>query len=365
LAAVNHALAQKWGARAAESIRRLTVLEPDTDLPMRWRSALERLQAQGTHLERSRFQPAPQAATDLGAMQRTLLGQGAGAIPLVSGDGSLGLLRSGGVIVAAEATAAWLAALRERVRDASIVVVNADPVLDDALARHGMPTTGSASSGVPPAMAVLPLALSLLWHPRDAARARELLLVPDGPVPFAVARALVAALDSWPAVGSPAWEWRLARALDGRADEEAVRLVLQVLFGPESVTRDGQPALPATPLPHGTPCPPDRLWALLDQLAAWWTGALADGAANAEGVWAQVGRQLASFRLLTTSALSFGASRAPGWSAPELMRLAEAAATDAERGASASARRPAQAGLSVVRGGTSQTPRKARRAKSA
>ena len=210
---------------------------------------------------------------------------------------------------------------------------------------------------------MLALALALLWYPRDAARARELLQVPGGPVPYGVALSLVAALDSWPAVGSPSWEWRLARALAARDDARQVVARLAVLFGPESVAAPdevgGAMAAPGevggVPLRHGANCPPERLWALLDVLDRWChESSEADGAAP-EGVWAQVRRQLMSFRLLAGSALEFNqagsagpGSAGPGWRAPDLMRLADAATADARGSASVGPRRPAQAGLSVV-----------------
>lgn len=130
---------------------------------------------------------------------------------------ALQLIRPYGPLVAADAVAQALAATRST----PTLIVGGDAVLDAALRRHGLPTTGAASEPQDNALGeLLPLVVELGLSPADPARAMELLTLPASPIRPAVARRLVRALQQWPAVGSPAWHEQLAHATESFSPEE-------------------------------------------------------------------------------------------------------------------------------------------------
>jgi hypothetical protein len=102
------------------------------------------------------------------------------------------------------------------------VIISADPVLDAAFARHGLPTLGPRYEQADDAMfQLLPLVLEMGWAPQDPQRAYELLLLHPSIVPGDAAIPLRAALKDWPAVGSEAWDEAMRFAIAGIADPEA------------------------------------------------------------------------------------------------------------------------------------------------
>jgi len=210
-------------------IERLVLIESPASLPWLWREVLDALEHRGTHIEVR--EPTPVAAR--GDLQRVRLGQAP------RGDGAIQLLRCAGPRVAADAVAAWLAA-QDDWRDT--VIIGGDAVLDHALRRHGLPTTGRHEAGDRPVAQALRLTLALGWRPADPQRAYELLTLPGGPVPAALARPLLHALHVWPAVDSDAWRRATAEGLASILDAERRRRVeqrLQTLF--EVQTEDAYP----------------------------------------------------------------------------------------------------------------------------
>lgn len=200
----------------AERLRAILESNPEVDL--------EVLSLPATRLERQLLERlagwprAPKEATspgDLGAARR-------GAFEPAR-DGTLQLLRPPGPLRAAEELAAWLAA---QPSPEGTVVVTPQPVLDAALRRHGLPTTGAREAGGTAALLqALPLVLACGWDPPDPERALELLTLGVGPIRPRVARELVKALHEWPAVGSEAWNAALegedvAGFLHGEVDRQ-------------------------------------------------------------------------------------------------------------------------------------------------
>jgi hypothetical protein len=222
LLAVESALA----VRSAE-VAELRLLAEAASFPPAWRRLFDALARQGTRIEWMPLVTSP-ASGDLAAARQP------GFVP--TGDGSLQLVRPAGPLEAAEALAAWLAA--QESLDGT-VVISPEPVLDAALRRHGLPTTGAAATVADDALLpVVPLTLALGLDPADPQQALDLLLLPVGPVPKSVAGALAEALHDEPAVGSPKWTAALERALERIEDEKRRKTLserLEQLFRPGAV----------------------------------------------------------------------------------------------------------------------------------
>lgn len=116
---------------------------------------------------------------------------------------------------AAELLAAWLV---DHPAERRTVVVEAEAAtLRAALRRRGLPgIDGARPSRHRPDLQLLPLRLGLAFRPQDPRRALELLMLPRPPLPWAVRRRLIDALNEAPGIGGPAWN----AAAEG--DEEAV-----------------------------------------------------------------------------------------------------------------------------------------------
>ena len=208
-------------------IAELLLLSAIETFPAAWRRLFTALQGRGTRVENLDVSPAP-ARGDLGAARAP------GFSP--SGDGWLQLVRPAGPMEAAESIAAWVAAQGSL---DETVVISPEPVLDAALRRHGLPTTGAAARHADDALLpVVPLVLALGLDPADPQQALDLLLLPVGPVPKSVAGPLARALHEQPAVGGLKWEAALESAL-GRIEDEKRRASLAerlaVLFRPGAV----------------------------------------------------------------------------------------------------------------------------------
>jgi hypothetical protein len=138
---------------------------------------------------------------------------------------------------AAEEVAAWLAVRAEDDFEGT-VVVGGDPLLDAALHRHGLPTTGAPYARPDSSLLqLLPLVIEMAWDPPDPQRAFELLSLRPSPVPWEVAWPLREALRAWPALDSDSWRIALAEGLERIGDEvrrERVRERLTKLFHPEA-----------------------------------------------------------------------------------------------------------------------------------
>jgi hypothetical protein len=208
------------------------------------------------------------------------------------------------------------------------LVIGADPVLDAALRRHGLPTTGTATRPRDNALLqVLPLTLALGWTPADPQRAIELLTLPASPVPRGIARGLARALHEQPAIDSDAWRTALAAGLAAieRTDDRArLRERLAILFGP-SVQR-------------GARYPAAEILRRLELLDAWMRGR-ASVEQTDPASWTAAARACAALRELVEQ------SEVDGLSAPELERFVEEA-LDIDAPLEAF---PTQAGLAAVR----------------
>lgn len=225
----------RWIAEAARKresgVEELRLLTPRAEYEPLWRAVFDALEASGTRITEWSLAPAP-AQGDLSAARSK------GFVP--KADGSLLLLRPPGPLQAAEEVAGWLASLpAEELR--RTVIVGRDPMLDEALHRHGLPTLGAEYEVVDDAMLqLLPLVLELVWDPVDPQRAFELLLLHPTLVPGMSASELRGALREWPTVGSEDWDHVMGRALGAIGDAERREVVadrMRTLWTPEC-TRD-------------------------------------------------------------------------------------------------------------------------------
>jgi ATP-dependent helicase/nuclease subunit B len=255
-----------------------------------WRKLFEALERVGVRCALKELEAAP-ASGDL-KLARTS--------PFVpKADGSLQLLRPEGPLQAADEVAAWLAALPSL---ESTVVIGADPVLDWALRRHGLPTVGcSGKVDDNVLLQVLPLALACLWSPPDPQRVLELLMLPVGPLRKDVAIRLARALQEWPAVGSDDWVRALDEALSKLETDEERSKVKEVLDS----------LLPLEGTAHGEPIPVDRIRARAGFVQNWISRHVAAMADAVTDEWLQATRQVSTFReILEASGLqSFSASQ--------------------------------------------------------
>jgi hypothetical protein len=310
IVAVADALARR-GADVAE----LVLVEPTDDLAPAWRVVVDRLARHGTRITPTVLAPAD-ARGDLARAQLLSFAP--------AGDGTLQLLRPHGPLRAAEEVAAWLAARAGADGLAKTVVIGADPVLDAAFRRHGLPTTGSGRPARDNALLqILPLVLALGWSPPDPQRALELLTLSDGPVPRGLAWRLARALHQRPAVDSDPWRDALAEGLaayESAEDRTRLQTRLAVLFG-ASVAR-------------GAKYPANEVRRRLDVLDAWVRGRMAIATTDEAG-WNALLHAALNLRALVD------ASRLDGLEAPELERFLD----EALDGDPPLAAFPAEAGL--------------------
>jgi hypothetical protein len=304
--------------RHSPSIEEVAHFASLDELAPLWRRVFDLLARNGTSLRLLDLPPVPAAERDLHAARA----RSSDFAP--RGDGSLQLLRPYGPLAAAEEVAAWLAAQPSL---EGALIVAADGVLDAALRRYGLPTTGAV---LPPRenllLQILPLVLDLGWHPADPQRALQLLTLPTGPVPRSLARGLARALHEWPAVDSDEWRRELVQGLTELPDERRARVAsrLETIF---AAAGDRPRSYPASEIQRRT-----------DALEAWARASQAVAASGEQERWLPPLEQMAKLRrLLALSGLA-------ELSAAQLQWFVEAATESVV----SAPPRPAQAGLATV-----------------
>lgn len=302
--------------RRGAGIARLTLLAPPDEFEPLWQQVIAALVRRGTSLAHESL--APMAASGDLAHARA-----ADFAP--TGDGSLVLLRPPGPLQAAEEVAAWLASLGDDVLGRT-VVIGAQPALDDALHRHGLPTLGISYAHPDSAMLqLLPLVLDMAWQPQDPQRAFELLSLKPSLVPPEVAWPLRGALREWPAVGSDAWNEALADGLSAIPDSDR-----------QARTTDRMKLLWSAPVARGGMYPAEVATARVEMLRSWLAGHMqsSDPPTDARAALAQCG----VFRALLSG------SQLEALTHAQLHRMVD----EATRSVSAAAPHVSQAGLSHV-----------------
>lgn len=213
------------------------------------------------------------------------------------------------LIDGAEVGASWLATKGSR------VVVGREPLLDDALARAGLPTLGqSHSASDDPALAVLPAVVALGFDADHPALAQRLLRLPQSPIHGHYRARLLAALTDWPSTTSVAWHDALARAEGKLTDDERgpARGALDDIFNPDLGVN-----------------------ARIALVEGWADGRV--GASASSAAWARVVEQCRLLRRLLVTA-------GPGLGPLDVLRLVDVATEEV----GAAAVHPAEAGISHV-----------------
>lgn len=225
--------------RRSAHVDEVRLLAPAEEFDLLWRRIFAALERRGTRIESTPL-AAASAEGDLAHARAIKFDP--------QGDGSLLLLRPAGPLQAAEEVAAWLAA-RGADELGQTVVIGADPLLDGALRRHGLPTLGTsyaASDGA--LLQILPLVLEMAWQPQDPQRAFELLSLRPSLVPAEIAYPLRKALREWPAVDSDMWRESMAEGLAKIVETERrarVEARLALLWRAEVVRGAAFPAVVA------------------------------------------------------------------------------------------------------------------------
>ncbi|MEI6809179.1 MAG: hypothetical protein WCN95_10705, partial [bacterium] len=135
-----------------ESISRYAPLD---DLPGLWIAVFAALKARGTAVLDIKVVVAPAKGNLLAAREK-------GFSPAIRDD-SLQFLDTPGPLDAAERVAAWIAGLDD---PSGVLIIGGDSVLDTALRRYGLPTTGGSNTTPDDTLLqVLPLVLAAGWSP--------------------------------------------------------------------------------------------------------------------------------------------------------------------------------------------------------
>jgi ATP-dependent helicase/nuclease subunit B len=236
------------------------LLEPMTVWPGAWRRVFERMRRGGSRVDFTtpELKGAP-PGTDLHGAQLALRRKGKekpAAQQKLSGDGTLIDARAPTSWELGEATAALLRVLvpTDRARKILVVRVGDTAPLDAALVAQGLRSQGlTTSSSLRPAQQLLPLALSMLFLPRDVFRALELLSLPLSPIPWRARRAMLGALGEAAGIGGRRW----VEALDGLEPGDRARVATWI--EPPGV-------------PRGEGAPRDLLLEVVDRLRIWAAG---------------------------------------------------------------------------------------------
>lgn len=190
-------------------VGRIELIEPRALLPRGLARLIDALEANGAAIVELPV-PLGQTHGDLGGIQAMMRG---GEKATLSGDTSFAVLSATTELGAAEALADWLAIAPEA--QGAVLIADRDTTaLDAALQRRGLPPIGrSLKSPLRGILQVLPLAIAIRWAPFDALRMLEFLQLQKAPLPFAVRRNLIEALQGAPGRGGATWREAIAAGL--------------------------------------------------------------------------------------------------------------------------------------------------------
>ncbi len=234
------------GRRPGLGIQSIQVHDPPDLLPPVWAELLERLGSMGIDIRYVSTTPSspPSPGNPLTNLQRiqSSLREGRGPSPpsptdtCSTRDDSFALVEASDEWEAAEQLALWLGAgFRSEghdeagsepggvgsLEDVTIICERDSFILDQVLARHGLPVIGRSRRAAPRGLLqILPLVLANVWAPASVTALIQLLSLPYGPVPARAARALLKALTKEPGIGGAAW----TKALDGFEESETIHL---------------------------------------------------------------------------------------------------------------------------------------------
>ncbi len=195
-------------------IKHIQLVEPLESWSSGWRKLVESLTKCGVDIT-GIASHLPHSAGDLGHLQESLMsGNGNPCNEIVTGDGSLCVVRTPGEWEACETVASLLEVVQKSDQKTLIINGSGSHLLDDILNRHNLPRLGYDSrSRWRTALQILPLVLSNYWKPLDAQKLLEFLLIPKSPISRDVGICLEKALRENPGIGGPKWNEGMSKAL--------------------------------------------------------------------------------------------------------------------------------------------------------
>jgi hypothetical protein len=223
-------------------IEAIELLEPVTELPMRWQQVLSKLKV--VQLPALAGQaPAGTVLYDLQAALRELSQGKAPQTISRRDDGTVRLVRSDSKLAAA----AWLA--NEIVLNGcarSVVVAEQEgAALDAALVAAGGAQLGfSEPSAFRPALQLLPLILRLLWEPLDLYALTQFATLPIGPISRFARREIAQKLSEAPGVSGQKWTDLLKAVEAHHGDELAPAVLKEIAFWVEHQRFDPEQGAP-------------------------------------------------------------------------------------------------------------------------
>lgn len=197
----------------------ITIADDRAEWPGRWQSLLDTvsmLQKECVVLwSTTGFLPQASPGSALHTLQSAVDPSFASAtVPPIAEDDSLRTIRCTSMAIASQAVAAGLYGLSAEDLSATVVVCEDDTtaaLIDGHLHAFGLPTMGAAIVAQESDVhALLPLVVEAVATPADPRRIKELLSLPESPIPREARWHLQRAIDDLPAVGSPAWDEALA-----------------------------------------------------------------------------------------------------------------------------------------------------------
>ena len=193
-------------------IQQIQLVEPLKSWSSGWRKLIGLLAKCGVDI--TRIDPHIQhSAGDLGHLQEALQ-TGNPRTEIVTGDGSLCVVRAPGEWEACETVASFLEIIQKSDHKTLIINGNGSHLLDDILNRHNLARLGYDSrSRWRTALQLLPLVLANYWKPLDAQKLLEFLIIPKSPISRYVGVCLEKALREHPGIGGPKWNEGMAKAL--------------------------------------------------------------------------------------------------------------------------------------------------------
>ena len=192
-----------WLEKRAVPLSRIVLHDPMDLYPPFVRRVIAKFQEKNTPVSCLTAGPAAAAGTDLGWLQRRLLGQSAGKIPAAN-DGSLLILTARRDSDAAVFMAQWLA--KNPGWRPVFLIPELNRILEQAMVQEGLPSMGVLSASLArPSLQVLKLAPAFLWEPVDVFKVMEFLTLPLKPLDDGLALEIARVLAEKPGLFSDTW----------------------------------------------------------------------------------------------------------------------------------------------------------------
>jgi hypothetical protein len=193
---------------AGNPVKEIRLLEEKSAWPRLWRALFNTLENKGTGF-RAADTAVSAARGNLGEVQARIGDPDRIRSAPLHNDASVLHIRANNHFEAAHTAAALISALGEKGEAGRIVIIRdaKDSSLDEALHRRNLPVCGTRLSVQSDSVSqFLPLFLSMLWEPVDPYAMRQLLLLPESPLPRTLCRRLLRKLAPYPGVDTSQWK---------------------------------------------------------------------------------------------------------------------------------------------------------------